>query len=218
MPKSSIPANGNRVPSLTRRSLLAGMASAAAGVPASAAIPPPDAAVSALAQTYTDALATYEAAERHRTACERRYLAECPDPPAALTHAGPLGKLLASKWTWWDADDLKWLLKDRAQRQHWRAARKLLAVAREAEAADRRFAAETGLPAAEAAQRAASEALDALADAILALPAETAAALALKARVVKTWGKPEWWSCVASHADVYERMAAQVMDAAMGHV
>ena len=214
MPKSSIPANGKSVPALTRRSLLAGAASAA--MPAIAAVAPPDAAASALAQTYGDALATYAAAERHRNACERRYLDESPDPPAALTRAGPLGKLLRHEWTWWRADELEWLLADRARRKHWPIARKLLALARVSEAADRRFAEEIGFAAAEAAQGAASEALSDLAEAILALPADTRAALALKARVVKTWGRPEWWSTVASHADVYERLAAQVLDAAMG--
>jgi hypothetical protein len=71
-------------------------------------------------------------------------------------------------------------------------------------------------PAAEPAQSAAGDALDALLPAILAAPAHSLAGLAVKARAVKLWGHPEWWSPQESHADSAERLAAHVLDAVMG--
>jgi hypothetical protein len=218
MPKSSIPANGNFASSFTRRQLLVGGASAAAtaAVPATAAAPPePDPALATLAWQFADALATYTAAERHRNACERRYLEEGPDPPMALTRTGPLGKLIKREWEWWSETDLRWLIADRARRKHWAAARRLLPVAQAHKRKAQRFARACGLPAAEAAQAAASDALADLAELILAVPARSPEALALKARAVKAWGKPDWWSANPNHADPYERLAAQVLDGVM---
>jgi TAT (twin-arginine translocation) pathway signal sequence len=219
MPKSSIPANGNHASPVSRRQLLlggAGAAAAAAVPPPALAPPAPDEALARLARLFAEALAAYAAAESHRNDCERRYMEEGPDPPAALTRAGPLGRLLKRDWEWWSAGDLVWLMRDRGRRKHWVRARELLPVARAYRRQDRRFARTCGLPAAEAAQAAASDALADLAMAILAMPARSPAALALKAHAVKAWGRPEWWSAEPSHADAYERLAAQVLDAAMG--
>jgi hypothetical protein len=48
---------------------------------------------------------------------------------------------------------------------------------------------------------------------ILAAPGRSPAQLALKAHVVKTWGKPDWWEPGEDRADTYERLAAQILDA-----
>src|SRR5262245_7292601 len=120
--KSLAWANRDASPGITRRGLLAGTAAAAASpvtaIAAPAGAAPADPAVTMLAQKFAAALATYAAAERHRNACERRYLDDGPMPPAALTRAGPLGKSLHD-WQWWNADDLRDLLADRARRKHW---------------------------------------------------------------------------------------------------
>ena len=108
---------------------------------------------------------------------------------------------------------MRWLLKDRARRQHWPVARKLLRLARAYQATDKRFARACGLPAAEAAHDAARDALGDLAESILALPPRAGDAMAHKARAVKAWGKPEWWDPAEGRADPYERMAAQVLNA-----
>lgn len=47
---------------------------------------------------------------------------------------------------------------------------------------------------------------------ILRVEARSCAGLAVQARTVKAWGKPEWWSEDESHADPCERFAAGVID------
>src|SRR5262245_6268023 len=213
MPEFPVSANDSAWPPLTRRGLLTGTAAAAASSRTRAAPDPPQAhaSVATLAHHFTEALATYAAAERHRNDCERRYLEDGPMPPAALTRAGPLGRGLRD-CDWWRADELAEMLADPRRRARHAVARALLPVARAYEAADQAFASACGLPAAIAAHDAAAETLNALADSILVLPPDSPAALALTARAVKAWGKPEWWS--AQHADAYEQMAAQVLDGA----
>jgi hypothetical protein len=78
MPKTSIPARGDRLPALTRRSLLAGAAAVTATVsgvtqalPASA----PDSALAALEREFAQGLITFEAAHKRYSACEKRYFA-----------------------------------------------------------------------------------------------------------------------------------------------
>ena len=217
-----VSANADSLPPLTRRRLLAGAAAVAAsavagGVPVQAAPAyEPDAKLAALAGQFADALEAYDFAERHRNACERRFFEQRPDPPAALTQDGPLGKLLKRDWDWWSVNDLRWMLSDRARRKHWRVARMLLPLAQAHRAKVKRFERACGLPEAEAAQEAASDTLTDLTHLILALPARSLPALALKARVVKAWGKPDWWNPIDGRADPYERLAAQILDAVVG--
>ena len=69
------------------------------------------------------------------------------------------------------------------------------------------------------AERAADAAVHALHDLMLRLlhtPARSLADLAVKARVVKVWGQPEWWSAEDEDDVVAERLAAQVLDAVIG--
>jgi hypothetical protein len=80
MPKTSVPAKGDPLPALTRRSLLAGAASLAAAVsgvaqalPASA----PDLALAALEREFTQGLLIFDAAHKRYSACEKRYFALC---------------------------------------------------------------------------------------------------------------------------------------------
>jgi hypothetical protein len=195
------------MPALTRRGLLAGTAAAAAqlaggGEPAvaSTSAPASDVRLAALWQDFVAALDILHAAERHRSVCESRYFDEGPDIPAALRRGGPLGRLLRRDWDWWDAADLRDLLKDRARRKHWRAARAC------------------GFKAAEAAQLAAMDALAAIADQILAIPAHTLAGLAVKARMVKAWGRPELSSDDPGHADPSDRLVAQVLEGVVAMV
>jgi hypothetical protein len=47
---------------------------------------------------------------------------------------------------------------------------------------------------------------------ILAAPAHSLTGLAVKARVVKFWGRPDWWERRGG-ADTYEQLAAQILDA-----
>lgn len=217
MPNPSPSAKDTPLPALTRRGLLAGTASLAATTLAPAApLAQPthtgDAELTALGARFEQALAAHAAAQRHFNECEKRYLAQGPDPPEALTSAGPLGRLLDHDWCYWSARELRALLRDPELRADWRAVRATLPVALKHEARDRRFRRLIGLRAAERAHEEAIEALDALAVQIVDTPAHTRAGLAVKARAVKAWGKPEWWSEQASHADPYERFAADIID------
>ena len=226
MPKTRVPAKGIPLPAFTRRGLLAGTATAAAlaALPAGMALADDsrvspqtetDAKLVALDRSLAQALDTYEAARRHYNRCEKRFFAACPDPPDVLTSGGPLGRLLDSKWSWWGAQDLRWLLEDAGRRRFWRKARALLPVAKLYEAEMRRVRRGSGLAAAEAAHEAAIDALADLNRKILAAPAYSLAGFAVKARAVKQWGKPEWWDPVAGRADTHERLAAQILDTVM---
>ena len=95
----------------------------------------------------------------------------------------------------------------------WDEARTALALAKAYEAGARRAKRATGVTAAEAAHDAAIDHLADVSQRILAAPGRSLAGLALKAHVVKTWGKPEWWDHGEDHADTYERLAAQILDA-----
>jgi hypothetical protein len=85
MPKTSVPARGDALPALTRRSLLAGAGTMAATAltvsralathaPAAGAIVP-DADLSALARQFDQALVAFEAAHQRYCQCERRFFA-----------------------------------------------------------------------------------------------------------------------------------------------
>lgn len=202
---------------ITRRSLLTGTASLAttALAPAAPLARPtqePDADLTALGARFEQALAIHEAAQRAFNDCERRYLQDCPDPPDSLTSAGTLGAFLRHKGSWWSARELRGLLRDEDRRAEWPAAHAALRVALAYEARERRFKRKLGLRDAERAYHAAIHALDDLAALILAAPARSGAGLAVKAQATKRWGKPEWWSEDASHADAYERFAAQILE------
>jgi hypothetical protein len=219
MPDSRVPADAVRLPILSRRGLLAGAASLAATTltPAASLRPTqsPEAKLTALGARFEQALGILDAAQSALEACERRYLEEGPDPPLILTGAGALGTLLRHEGAWWRARELRWLLRDDDHRADWPAVRAALQAALAYEARDRRFRRKLGLRAAERAYRAADDKLEALAAAILAAPAHSAQDLARQGRVVKSWGKPEWWSPQASHADACERFAAHLIDRAI---
>src|SRR3954467_9937499 len=97
MPKRFVPAKDTPV-RLTRRTLFSASASLAATtlVPAATLAQPTqaDAELTALGAKFEQALGLHEAAQRHFNACENRFLAECPEPPAALTSDGPLARWL----------------------------------------------------------------------------------------------------------------------------
>jgi hypothetical protein len=171
-----------------------------------------DAELTALGRRFEQALGVHEAAQRAFNDCERCYLRDCPDPPDSLTSAGPLGGLLRHKDSWWTARELGGLLRDEEHRAEWPDALAALRIALAYEARERRFRRKLGLRGAERACDAANDALDDLAALILAAPARSPAGLAVKAHVTKLWGKPEWWSPEASHADPYERFAAEILD------
>ena len=218
MSNPPVPAKDTPLPALSRRMLIASAASLALGavatpVPAAPPTRSPDAELTALGARFEQAVRLQAAAWQHLQDCEARYLWDGPEPPPVLTSAGPLGELLDRPDSWWNARELRWLLCSDRRRFVQREGRALLKVALAYAARDRRFKRRIGLPAADAAQRAASTALDELSRAILVAPARSAAGLAVKAQAVKAWGKPEWWSEEESHADAYERLAAQVLDA-----
>jgi hypothetical protein len=199
----------------TRRGLFAGTASLAATAlaPAAHALPTQvEPELTALGRRFEQALGAYRAAQRTFNACERRYLSEGPDPPPILTDAGTLGHLLRIKGSWWSARELRWLLKDEEERASWPEAQTAHAAALAYEARDRRFRRRIGFRAAERAHEDAIDTLHDLGDLILAAPAQSRAGLAVQGRVVKAWGKPEWWSRQRSHADSCERFAARIID------
>jgi hypothetical protein len=202
---------------LSRRSLLVGTAASAGtsglradslGATGSA----PDVELLDLQQTFARALEAYQTAREHYNHCENRYFARRPDLPEALTESGPLGHLLPS-WLHWSAAELRQILKNPEHSDLWDEARAALALARTYEAGARRAKRETGVAVAEAAHDAAIDYLADVGKRILAAPRHSLARLALKARVVKTWGKPEWWDPGDDRADTYERLAAQILDA-----
>jgi len=215
MPNSSPSAKDTPL-RLTRRSLFAGTASLAATALAPATLvaqaTQDESELTALGRRFEQALGVYRAAQRHFNACERRCLSEGPDPPPILTEAGPLGHLLRIKGSWWSARELHWLLKDEEERASWPEAQAAYAAALAYEARDRRFRRRIGFRVTERAHEGAIDALHDLGDLILTAPAHSRAELAVQGRVVKFWGKPEWWSRQESHADSCERFAARIID------
>ena len=201
----------------SRRSLLVGTA-ASAGTSALGAGSldvvgiDPDGELLDLRQTFAQALAAYQTARVHYNQCEKLYFARRPRVPQALTESGPLGHLLPS-WLHWSAAELRQFLKNPEHRDLWDEARAALPLARVYEAGKRRAKRETGVAAAEAAHDAAIDHLGDVSRQILAAPGRSLTGLALKAHVVKTWGKPEWWDTGDDRADTYERLAAQILDA-----
>src|SRR5256885_1245724 len=77
----------------------------------------------------------------------------------------------------------------------------------------RRAKRKTNLRAVEAAHNAAIDAIGDVGGLVLAAPARSLVGLAVKARVIKIWGRREWWDPVEGDADTYERLAAQIIDA-----
>jgi hypothetical protein len=202
---------------LSRRSLLVGTA-ASAGTSALGAGSPdvigidPDGELLDLRQTFAQALAAYQTAHARYNQSEKLYFARRPRVPEALTESGPLGHLLPS-WLHWSAAELRQILKNPEHRDVWDQARAALALAKAYEAGARRAKRETGAAAAEAAHDAAIDHIAEVSQSILAAPGRSLARLALKAHVVKTWGKSEWWEARDDRADTYERLAAQILDA-----
>jgi hypothetical protein len=202
---------------LSRRSLLVGTA-ASAGTSAlrtdsrGAIGIASDAELLDLTQIFARALDAYQAARDHYNHCEDQYFARRPCVPEALTESGPLGHLLPS-WLHWSAAELRQFLRNPEHRDLWDEARSALALAKAYEAGARRAKRETGAAAAEAAHDAAIDHLADISQRILGAPGRSLARLAFKARVVKTWGKPEWWDTGEDRADTYERLAAQILDA-----
>jgi hypothetical protein len=206
---------------LSRRSLLAGTAAAATASAGRGVLRAdsrgaigiaPDAELLDLTQAFARALDAYQAAREHYNHCEDRYFARRPRVPQALTESGSLGHLLPS-WLHWSAAELRQFLKNPEHRDLWDEARAALALAKAYEAGARRAKRETGAAAAEAAHDAAIDHIAEVSQSILAAPGRSLARLALKAHVVRTWGKPEWWDTGEDRADTYERLAAQIIDA-----
>ena len=209
--------DADRLSSLSRRRFLVGTATAALVAKAAAADPlravEPDIGLIELEQTFRQALDAYEAARQHFNHCEDRYFDLRPRIPEALTEDGPLGHLLDGPCSHWRAADLRRMLKNPEHREVWDQARAALPLAMAYEAGVRRAKRASAVTAAEAAHNAAIDAIGDVGDLILAAPARSLEGLAVKARVIKTWGRPEWWDPVEGRADTYERLAAQVLDA-----
>jgi hypothetical protein len=212
MPNARVPANAVALPSLSRRSLLAGIAAAStAGMRAAAAqTSTPDAKLCALQRTFEEAVAAHKIAQRRYCDCETRYFALKPKPPEELTIDGPLGRLLANQWDVVRTITLRHLLNDSEQSALWDVARAALPLARAHEAKLRAARRKTGVPAAEAANNAAVDRVHEVMEAVLAAPARSLAGLAVKARVLKAWGCPDWWS---EDADTCDSLAAQIVEA-----
>jgi hypothetical protein len=204
---------------LSRRNLLVGTAATAlAGTSAPTNMPDgpeSDSELMALERRFQDALDAYEVTRRHFNGCEERYFDLCPCVPETLTRHGRLGHLLVDRSMHWSTGDLRRILKNPEHRDVWDDAQAALAVARAYAAGVRKARRASGVVPAEAAQDAALAAIADMAGLILAAPARSLAGLAVKARIVKTWGQPEWWDPVKDRADQYERLAAQVLDAMM---
>jgi hypothetical protein len=170
-----------------------------------------------LQQIFAQALDVYQAARAHYNQCEELYFARRPCVPETLTESGPLGHLLPS-WLHWSAAELRQILKNPEHRDLWHEVRAALALARNYEAGVRRAKRETGAAVAEAAHDAAIDHIADVSRSVLAVSGRSLERLALKAHVVKTWGKPEWWDTGDDRADTYERLAAQILDAVIALV
>jgi hypothetical protein len=204
---------------MTRRSLLIGMAAAST---TSAAVAPtaisqpaaanPDAGLLALQHTFDQAVAAYWTAQRHYGDCETRYFALRPKPPQALTIGGPLGALAADKWDVLNARQLRCILDNPAQSGLWDDARAALPLAHAYEAAIRVAKRQTDVRAAKAAHDRAVDRVHAAARTVAKVPARTLSGLAVKARVIKGWGSPDWWG---RGSDTFERLVAQIIDAVL---
>src|SRR4051812_40688353 len=212
MPNARVAANAVALPSLTRRSLLAGLA-ASSGLSTPAALPAstsPDSALADLLRAFEQARAAYETAQRHYNDCEGRYFDLKPKAPEALTVRGPLGHLLSTKWDMWRACELRSLLRDEERSELWDHARAIMPFARRYEARLRRLKRATDVAAAEAAHHAALDRVADVTAAMLDVTARSLSGVAAKARIVKEWGKPDWWD---GDGDTYEQLAAQIIDA-----
>ncbi len=180
---------------LSRRTFLVGTAAVAVVTNTAPADVPratePDAELIGLERTFWQALDTYEAARQRFNRCEERYFDRCPCLPEALTSDGPLGDLLS--WSHWSAADLRRMLKDPERRDVWDDVHKALTIAKAYEAGVRRAKRTTKLVTVEAAHNAAIDAVGDVGGLILAAPARSLEGLAVKARVIKTWGRQEWW-------------------------
>lgn len=215
MPNACVAANEIALPTLTRRSFLVGLAATSTNASAPAALPyattDPDAALTDLMRAFEQALAAYETAQRHYNDCEGRYFDLKPKPPEALTIRGPLGHLLQDKFDVWRASALRRLLADDELSELWDDARTALPLARRYEARIRRLKRATDVTAAESAHNAALDRVADVTAAMLDITARSLSGLAVKARIVKHWGKPDWWD--RDGTDTYERLAAQIVDA-----
>ena len=205
---------------MTRRQLMGGMASVAASCASGQCAPAPEPAgvaddhvLLSLWRQFAEALNIYEEARQCFNLCEREFAEGRPPPPAILTKDGPLGHLLAKGHSWWTASELRFLIADGQPRAAAAKARSLLPTARAYEAKLRAARRKAGVPKAQAAHESAIDALDRLAGSILDAPARSISGIAVKARIVKSWGKPDWWN--ECDADPYEALAAQALDAVM---
>lgn len=110
------------------------------------------------------------------------------------------------------ATALRRVLDNPAQNELWNDARAALPLARAYEAALRVARRKTDVRAAKAAHDRAVDRVHAAARAMLKVPARTPPGLAVKARVIKGWGSPDWWG---RGSDTFERLAAQIIDAVL---
>jgi hypothetical protein len=102
MPNARVAATAIALPSLTRRSLLAGLAATSASISAPTSLPAttiPHSALFDLMRAFEQARAAYDAAQRHYNDCEGRYFDRKPKAPETLTIRGPLGICTAANMT-----------------------------------------------------------------------------------------------------------------------
>lgn len=215
MPDRSSSASAIPLPALTRRGLLVGTASLASPITPAAALSRPtqpiDAELTALWRRFEQACAVHDAAQQHFNDCENRYFDQCPDVPRELTHQGALGHLIR-EWDYWRARDLRGLLRSAEHRGEWEAAKVALSIALAHERREYYLRRKLRLREAERAHAAAIKAIYDLIASILSAPACSRAGFAVKARAVKLWAGPGWWSEEPAHAEISERLAAQVLD------
>jgi hypothetical protein len=224
MPKTSVSANGSRLPVFGRRSLLVGLVTAAGSsalAPVRASKTDPhrwigqvqeDAELTGLEQAFKEAVVAREAAYRHYSRCERKFFASRPTPPKALAEVGRmLGWHLPDERVSWTAADVRALLKITPDPTAKKIAHAMLKIAEAYERDVQRLAVTTGLLAAEAEHDATIQALYDVSRRIIEVPVSTIFGLAAKARVIKVWGLLDWWS--TDDVDTPEQLAAQVLDA-----
>lgn len=221
MPNTRVPANAGSLPAVTRRQLLTGTSASAASAAASRdllskAVPPTlevDHELIGLGRMLEDALDTCEAAWRRFNSSETRFFALRPRVPKALIKSRSLlGRLLPARSSRWTAAELQKLLNRSTDPIVRNEVRTALPVAQAYEAEVRRLEIDTGLTEAEAAHGAATEAVHEICRLIADTPARSVVGLAIKAKVVKEWGEPQWWSA-SDEIGLAERLTAEILDA-----
>jgi hypothetical protein len=221
MPKTSVSANALRLPAICRRNLLVGFVTVIGSSSSTqtsnanqircAGEPSPEFELIGLERAFKKAVLAREAACHRYNKCEERFFANRPSPPRALAAIGrTLGRHLSDERLNWTASELKTILKLAPDPTAKKAARAMLKIAEAYERRIQRLAIATDLTAAKEEYDATIQALYDLSRRIIDVPTSTIFGLAAKARVIKIWGLPDWWS---DDVDLPEQLAAQVLDA-----